>query len=94
MLIIAPDQVAKYGFFLKIFFDIKICCTFSLESPHQGDSNENTKHTIVNIKIAIRGDGQSPDRRSMGLSKLSKYHPLKNEVRLVILVCNILTLPV
>ena len=26
---------------------------FSLESPHQGDSNEYTKHTIFNIKKKI-----------------------------------------
>ena len=24
---------------------------FSLESPHRGDSNKYTKHTIINIKI-------------------------------------------
>ena len=35
---------------LSIFFDMKVCCVFSLESPHRGDSNENTKHTIFNIK--------------------------------------------
>ena len=29
-----------------IFFDMKVCCVFSLESPH---SNENTQYTIVNI---------------------------------------------
>ena len=26
---------------------------FSLESPHRGDSNENTKYTIFNIKKKI-----------------------------------------
>ena len=26
---------------------------FSLESPHRGDSYENTKHTIVNIKKEV-----------------------------------------
>ena len=26
---------------------------FSLESPHQGDSNENTQHTIISIKKKI-----------------------------------------
>ena len=35
-----------------------------------------------------------PTEGSMGLSKLSKYHALKNKVRPVILVCFILTLPV
>ena len=25
---------------------MKVCCVFSLESPHQGDSNEYTQNTI------------------------------------------------
>ena len=33
----------------SIFFNMKVCCVFSLESPHRGDSNEFTKHTIFNI---------------------------------------------
>ena len=28
---------------------MKVCCMFSLESPHQGDSNEYTQYTIFNI---------------------------------------------
>ena len=35
-----------------------------------------------------------PTKGSMGLSKFGKQHPLKNDVRLVILVCFILILPV
>ena len=27
-----------------------VCCVFSLESPHWGDSNEYTQYTIFNIK--------------------------------------------
>ena len=34
----------------SIFFNIKVCCLFSLESPHRGDSNDNTQYTIFNIK--------------------------------------------
>ena len=34
----------------SIFFNMKVCCVFSLESPHQGDCNEYTQHTIINIK--------------------------------------------
>ena len=30
-----------------------ICCVFSLESPHRGDSNEYTQYTIVNVKRKI-----------------------------------------
>ena len=33
-----------------IFFSMKVCCLFSLESPHRGDSNEYTHYTIYNIK--------------------------------------------
>ena len=33
-----------------ILFNMKVCCVFSLESPHPGDSNEYTQHTIFNIK--------------------------------------------
>ena len=32
---------------------MKICCVFSLESPHQGDSNEYKQHTIFNINKKI-----------------------------------------
>ena len=34
----------------SIFYNIKVYYVFSLESPHQGDSNENTQYTIFNIK--------------------------------------------
>ena len=37
----------------SIFFNIKVCCVFSLESPHRGDSNEYTQYTIFNIKKKI-----------------------------------------
>ena len=33
----------------SIFFNIKVCCMFSLESPHRGDSNEYTQNPISNI---------------------------------------------
>ena len=36
-----------------IFCNIKICCVFSLESPHRGVSNEITQYTIFNIKKKI-----------------------------------------
>ena len=39
--------------FFSVFFNMKVCCVYSLESPHQGDSNEYTEHTIVNIKKKI-----------------------------------------
>ena len=34
----------------SIFLNMKVCCVFSLESPHRGDSNSNTQYTIFNIK--------------------------------------------
>ena len=30
--------------------NMKVCCMFSLESPHLGDSNKYTQYTIFNIK--------------------------------------------
>ena len=37
----------------SIFFNMKVCCLFLLESPHRGDSNEYTQYTIFNIKKGI-----------------------------------------
>ena len=34
----------------SIFLNMRVCCVFSLESPHRGDSNEYTQYTIFNIK--------------------------------------------
>ena len=36
-----------------IFYNVKICCVFSLESPYCGDSNEYTQYTVFNIKKKI-----------------------------------------
>ena len=33
-----------------IFYNMKVCCVFSLESPHLGDSNEYTQYNVFNIK--------------------------------------------
>ena len=32
---------------------MKVCCVFSLELPHQGNSNEYTQYTIFNMKKKI-----------------------------------------
>ena len=37
----------------SIFFTMKVCFVFSLESPHRGDSNEYTQYTIFNINKTI-----------------------------------------
>ena len=36
--------------FFSMFFNMKVCCVFSLESPHRGDSNEHTQYTTFNTK--------------------------------------------
>ena len=51
-LIIAPVRW-HYRNNFSIFFNMKACCVFQLESPHRGDSNEYTQHAIINIKKKI-----------------------------------------
>ena len=53
-MIIAPGQELKRNIFL-IFFNMKVRCVFSLESPHRGDSNEYTQYTtfIMNKKNTL-----------------------------------------
>ena len=34
----------------SIFFNMKVCCVFSLDSPHRSDLNEYTQYTIFNIQ--------------------------------------------
>ena len=48
MLIIALGQEHNRDI-LFIFFNMKVYCVFSLESPHRGHSNEYTQYTIFNI---------------------------------------------
>ena len=39
------------GIFFSIFFNMKVCCVFSIEfNFHRGDSNEFTQHTMITIK--------------------------------------------
>ena len=33
--------------FFSLFYHGIVCCLYSLESPHRGDSNEYTKNTII-----------------------------------------------
>ena len=39
-----------YNFIMKLYVVI-VCCVYSLESPHRGDSNEYSQHTITVYKI-------------------------------------------
>ena len=49
MLIIAPGQETNRNVF-PIFFNMKVYCVFSLESPHRGDSNEYIQYTSFIIQ--------------------------------------------
>ena len=55
------DKRARSGGIIQIsliFYNMKVqlCCMFSLESPHSGDSNEYTQCTVFNIKKKIALD--------------------------------------
>ena len=41
------------GIKIFIFFNMQVYCVSSLESPHRGDSNDNTQYTISNLKKKI-----------------------------------------
>ena len=50
--LMSVNHSARSGGIIGIFFDffsMKVCCVFSLASPHQGDSNEHTHSTIFKI---------------------------------------------
>ena len=34
----------------SIFYNVKVCCVFSLELPHRGNSNEYKQYTVFNLK--------------------------------------------
>ena len=57
----------------SIFFNLKVCCVFSLEWPHRGDSNGYTQYTIFNIKKQISRN--YPKSAAMGFCSKG----LKNE---------------
>ena len=42
---IAPQN--KYLRIFFLFYHEIVCCVYSLESPHRGDSNEYTQYTII-----------------------------------------------
>ena len=51
--LLSVNDSPRSGGIIWIFFIFlywKVCCVFSLELLHQGDSNEYTQHTIINIK--------------------------------------------
>ena len=54
MLIEVPVRERHNRDNFSIFCNMKVCCVFSLESPHQGNSNEYTQYTTFDIKKKIR----------------------------------------
>ena len=38
---------------VSFFYKMKVCCVYSLESPHRGDSNEYIQYTIFNTEKKI-----------------------------------------
>ena len=48
-------QVSMHNYrdIFSIFFNMNVCCVFSVESPHWCDSSEYTQYTIFNIKKKI-----------------------------------------
>ena len=42
-------SVGSIGIFFSNVFHMKVCCVFSLESPHRCDSNEYTQYTSINM---------------------------------------------
>ena len=61
----------------SIFFNMKVYCLFSSESPHRGDSNVYTQYTIFIIKKKITPD--YPKSAAMGCFprdlRTSSKHP-------------------
>ena len=48
------DYSGRSGGFIGIFFyffNMKVCCVFTSESPHRGDSNEYTQYIVFSMNI-------------------------------------------
>ena len=61
---------------LSDFFNMKVCCVFSLELPHRGDSNEHTQYAIINIKRKITLD--YPKTAAMGFLFQGTHERVRN----------------
>ena len=73
---IRVDHSARSGDLIRvslIFYNMKVYCVLSLESPRWGDSNEHTQYTIFNMKK--KSNLNYPKSAAMGV--VSKG--LKNE---------------
>ena len=60
---------------------MKICCLFSLESPHLEDSNKCIQHTFINIKNKTT---QNYPKYSSGCSYWIFCKGLKNEFEIAV----------
>ena len=59
---------------------MNVCCVFSLESPHRGDFNEYTQHTIFNILNLPLWDfskGLKGEFETAVVNEPSVFEPLK-----------------
>ena len=59
------------------FSNMEVCCLFSLESPHRGDSNEYTQHTIISTKKKITCNYPK-------YNNVCSYEELKNEFEIAV----------
>ena len=50
---IISEAISHFSAFGALILNMKVCCLFSLESPHRGDSNQYTQNTIFNMKKTI-----------------------------------------
>ena len=44
---LSPYEILSMAQEILSFYPEILCCVYSLESPHRGDSNEYTQHTII-----------------------------------------------
>ena len=70
-------QVKRHNKDLFDFYNMKVCCVFSLESPYRGDSNEYTQFTVFNIKkkITLNFSKSAAMRSLHGDSRTSSKQP-------------------
>ena len=63
---------------------MKVCCAFSLESPHRGDSNEYSKRTIFSIrkKITINFPYLQPWNLFHGAQERVRNNQVKRAIRI------------
>ena len=73
-----------YKDIISIFFNIKVCCVFSLKSPHRGDSIEYTQHTISINKRKITLN--YPKSAAVGISQGAQERVRKSRGRRAISV--------